>query len=84
MDVDQHILKALRGRPAQSRPMTIGDLARQLGVTRMIVAPAAQRLVDEGLAQPSMIAVRGVPTLHGLLPLAAADPVVAVDPVTTD
>ena len=79
MDVDQHILMALRSRPAQGRPMTIGDLARQLGISRIIVAPAAQRLVDDGLARPSVITVRGVPTLHGLLPLAAADPVAAAD-----
>ena len=79
MDVDQHILKALRSRPAQGRPMTIGDLARQLGISRIIVAPAAQRLVDDGLAQASMIPVRGVPKLHGLLPLAAVEPVPAAD-----
>ena len=66
MDLDTHILRAIQGRPGTSSAMTIGDLARQLGVNPAIVLAAAHRLVDEGLASPSTVSVRGVPTLRGI------------------
>jgi hypothetical protein len=79
MDIDQHILKVLSSGSATGRPVTIGDLARSFGISPVVILPAARRLVEDGLAAPSMVNVHGVPTLHGLLPLpvaaaAAADP----------
>lgn len=67
MDLEQQILKVLRGMKAGQRPATIGDLSRQLGVTSQIISGCIRRMVESGAAQPSMIPVRGVPTLHGLL-----------------
>lgn len=69
MNLDNHILEALRTRPAGDRPVTIGDLARQLGANPAVVLDAARRLVDNGQAAPAMVSVHGVPTLRGLLPV---------------
>ncbi len=74
MNIDQHILQALGTETVNPRPVTIGDLARRFGVSRMIVLPAAQRLVESGQAVASTVVVRGVPTLHGLLPAPAPVP----------
>lgn len=67
VDLEQQILKVLRGMRPGQRPATIGDLSRQLGVTSQIISGCIRRMVESGSAQPSMIPVRGVPTLHGLL-----------------
>jgi hypothetical protein len=72
VNLDNHILQALQTRAGNSRPMTIGDLARQLGVSPLVVITAAHRLVDSGLAAPAMASVHGVPTLRGLSPLPSA------------
>jgi hypothetical protein len=71
IDIDEQILSALRTRSPQDRPMTIGDFARQFGASRPVIVSAVRRLVDGHRAEPSMVDVHGVPTLHGLLPLAA-------------
>ncbi len=68
MDMDQHILSMLSSATA-GRPMTISDFARRFGVSSTIVLPVARRLVENGLATPSIVLVHGVPTLHGLSPL---------------
>ena len=73
MNIDDHILLVLASGAARRRPMTIGDFARRFGVSPRIVLPAAQRLVENGLAAPSMVLVHGVPTFHGLMPLPEAD-----------
>ena len=66
MNVDEHILEILA--TTSGRPLTIGDLAGRLGISPTIVLPAARRLVDDGLASPSLIQVHRITTLHGLLP----------------
>lgn len=68
LDLEQQILKVLRGLNASDRPATFGDLARQFGVSANLVAGCARRMVDSGVAKPSMISVGGTPTLHGLMP----------------
>lgn len=68
MNLDNHILNTLRTQATHDRPITIGDLARQLGANPAVVLDAARRLVDNGQAAPSMVSVHGVPTLRGLLP----------------
>jgi hypothetical protein len=72
MNVDEHILRILA--TSSGRPVTIGDLARQLGISRYLVLPAARRLVDDGLASPSFVEVHGIPTLHGLMLLRPTTP----------
>jgi hypothetical protein len=62
------ILTVLQGMNASARPATFGDLARRFGVSSDLISLHARQLVADGRAQPSMINVRGVPTLHGLLP----------------
>lgn len=68
MDLEQQILKVLRGMSADARPPTFGDLARRFGVTAALVAHSAQRMVEKGVAQPSMVEIQGVQKMHGLLP----------------
>lgn len=53
---------------AADRPATIGDLARRFGLSAAIISASARRMVDAGTAKPSMIEIRGVRTLHGLMP----------------
>lgn len=67
-NMEQQILTLLKGRKVDDRPMTFGDLARRFGVSYDAIARSAHNIVDSGLAEPSMIPVRGVMTLHGLLP----------------
>jgi DNA-binding MarR family transcriptional regulator len=69
LDIDQHIMRVLATATTPSRPVTIGDLARQFGVSPTVVVPAARRLLDNGLASPFIVKVHGVPTLRGLVPL---------------
>ena len=71
MELDNHILRTLDATPKGSRPVTIGDLAREFGVSTALVRPVAQRLVDDGRATAVIVDVRGVPTLHGLVRLKA-------------
>ncbi|HEY3736577.1 MAG TPA: winged helix-turn-helix domain-containing protein [Jatrophihabitans sp.] len=71
MDLDKHILTTLNARADGRSPLTISDLARQLGANPFTIAMAARRLVESGLATASMVDSRGVPTLHGLLPIRA-------------
>ena len=68
MDLEEQILKVLRGMGANDRPATISFLARRFGASAPLVAGCAREMVDRGVAQPSMIDVRGTPTLHGLMP----------------
>ena len=71
MNLDEHMLKILDARVGLDQPVTMNDFARRFGITKAIVRPAAVRLVDAGLAQPSTVLVNGVPTLQGLLALPA-------------
>ena len=73
MNIDDHILLVLASGAARRRPMTIGDFARRFGVSPRIVLPAAQRLVENGLAAPSMVLVHGVPTFHEAYAVARGD-----------
>jgi DNA-binding Lrp family transcriptional regulator len=66
MNIDQHILQALDSGSHEGRPISIRDLARRFGISPLIVTPAARRLVEKGLAAPTIADVRGVPTLLGL------------------
>ncbi|MBN9619304.1 MAG: hypothetical protein J0H43_06175 [Actinobacteria bacterium] len=66
MNLDNHILQALNAASAGSRPVTIGDLARQFGVSSNVLLPAARRLVDSGQVTGVMVSVHGVPTLRAL------------------
>jgi len=75
VDLDTQILTVLRGMKVSDRPATIGDLARRFGLSAAVISAAARRLVDGGAAAPSMIEIRGVPTLHRLL----AQPTVTSD-----
>ena len=68
MDIDQQILQILNARSPESRPLTISDFARSFGANPQIIVSAARRLVASKLAEPYMVNVHGVPTLHGLLP----------------
>jgi hypothetical protein len=77
VNLDNHILEALAAAPTGTRAITIGDLARQFGLSAALVLPAARRLVENGLATPAMVNVHGVPTLRGLLPLPTAKPAAA-------
>jgi len=74
MNIDQHILEILDGRGGLDQPVTLNDFARRFGTSSTIVAHAARRLVDAGLAMPSTVIVDGVPTLHGLTPRAPVRP----------
>lgn len=71
-DIDQHILQALAAGAPGGPPITINDLARRFGLSALAVRPAARRLVEGGLATASLVDVKGVPTLHGLLPARTA------------
>jgi hypothetical protein len=66
--MERQILTVLQGMKASGRPATFGDLARRFGVSSDLIALHAKQLVAEGRAEPSMITVRGVATLHGLMP----------------
>ncbi len=79
MNLEQQILRMLQARSAQDRALTINDFARQFGANPQIVASLARQLVDNGQARASMVAVHGVPTLHGLLPQTSATEPVPVD-----
>lgn len=72
LDLEQQILKILRGMKSGDRPATVGDLSRRLGVGHQVIMGCSRRMVHTGTAQPSMILVKGVSTLHGLLGQPAA------------
>jgi hypothetical protein len=69
VNLDNHILQVLDAEPRNARPVTIGDLSRQFGISPTVVLNAARRLVDSGQAAPAIVDVHGVPTLRGLVPL---------------
>ena len=73
MNIDEHMLEILDARGRLDRPVTMNEFARHFGITTLVVRPAAARLVEAGLAVPSTVLVNGVPTLHGLLALPAAE-----------
>jgi hypothetical protein len=66
--MELQILTVLQGMDPAGRPATFGDLARAFGVSSDLIALHAKQLIADGRAEPSMINVRGVPTLHGLMP----------------
>ncbi|HST81390.1 MAG TPA: hypothetical protein VLL08_06595 [Kineosporiaceae bacterium] len=68
--MESQILTVLKGMSASARPATFADLARRFGVSADLIALHAKQLVAQGRAEPSMVNVRGVPTLHGLMPSA--------------
>lgn len=68
VDLEDQILKILRGMRASDRPATIGDLARELGASGSLIGATARRMVDKGLAEPVMVMNHGTQTLRGLLP----------------
>jgi hypothetical protein len=72
IDMEMQILTVLQGMNAAGRPATFGDLARRFGVSTDLIALHARQLVAEGRAQPSMVTIRGVPTLYGLMPAPGA------------
>jgi hypothetical protein len=74
IDIERQILAVLQGMKVSGRPATFADLARRFGVSSELIALHAKHLVSEGRAEPSMIDVRGVQTLHGLMPQPAAVP----------
>ena len=67
LDLEQHILLLLQGMRSEARPATVGDLSRRFGVSSQLVRSCITQMVDRGVAQPSMVDVKGVPTLHGLM-----------------
>lgn len=71
--MEQQILVRLQGMKVSDRPLTFGDIARQFGVGYAVAERCAHLMVDAGLAKPAMLPVRGIPTLHGLLPQPRAE-----------
>ncbi|MGI8527865.1 MAG: hypothetical protein ACR2KO_00160 [Geodermatophilaceae bacterium] len=67
LDLEQQILKILRGMKSGDRPATFGDLSRRLGVSSPVIVGCTRQMVRSGVAQPAMITVKGVQELHGLL-----------------
>lgn len=68
-NLETQILSVVNGKNAGARPTTIGDLARQFGASSALVSGCAASLVSRNLAVATMVDVRGVPKLHGLLPV---------------
>jgi hypothetical protein len=79
VDLESQILKVLSSMKPGDRPATFGDLARRFGLSAGLISGYARQLVDKGMAAPSMVIQRGVPTLHGLLPLPVAPPKVPAE-----
>jgi hypothetical protein len=74
VELTEQILNVLRATPTRDRPLTISDLARRFGANPKLIAGCARQLVDNGSAVASMVDVRGVPTLHGLMPQLESTP----------
>ena len=72
IDLESQILTVLRGMNTNDRPATYSDLARRFGTTVQVISSCAGQMVDKGIAEPSMIMVRGSLTRHGLLPQPSA------------
>ncbi len=70
--MEQQILTVLRGMKSGDRPVTYGELARRFGVSYDAISRCARNLIHTGLAESSMVQVRGAMTPHGLLPQPAA------------
>jgi predicted transcriptional regulator len=68
VDLEQQILIVLRGMKTGQRPVTYGELARRFVVSYDAISRYARNLVESGLAESSMVRVRGAMTPHGLLP----------------
>jgi transposase-like protein len=66
MNLDNHILQVLNAAHTGARPVTIGDLAREFGVSAPLLVSAARRLIESGQVRPVMVDVHGVPTLRAL------------------
>jgi Mn-dependent DtxR family transcriptional regulator len=66
--LEDQILKSLRALTVADRPATFNDLARQFGVNARLVSAVGQRLVAEGLAEPSYVTIHGERKMFGLLP----------------
>lgn len=69
LNLETQILTIVNGKSAGERPTTISDLARQFGASSALVSGCAAGLVSRNLAVATMVDVRGVPKLHGLLPV---------------
>jgi len=69
--MERQILTVLQGMQVSGKPATFAHLARQFGVSTQLIAIHAKRLISEGRAEPSMVTIRGIETLHGLLPQTA-------------
>jgi hypothetical protein len=67
-DLEGQIIGILQRKKLGDRPTTLGDLARHFGADVGLIASCARQIVDKGLAEPSMVTIRGARTLHGLLP----------------
>jgi hypothetical protein len=67
LDLEQQILIVLRGMKAGDGPATVGDLSRRLGATSPVIRGCIRQMVSSGSAQPSMLNIKGVETLHGLM-----------------
>jgi hypothetical protein len=74
IDLESQILTFLRGMKTTDRPATFSDLARRFGTTVHVIQSCAGQMVDKGVAEPSMIMVRGSLTRHGLMPQPKAAP----------
>jgi hypothetical protein len=66
LDLEQQILIVLRGMKAGDGPATVGDLSRRLGATSPVIRGCIRQMVARGTAQPSMLTIKGIETLHGL------------------
>jgi hypothetical protein len=67
-DLEQQVLDVLRTSNGGTRPVTLGDLALRCGADAQAMVRCARQLVEMGLAEPAIVVVYGVPTLHGLMP----------------
>jgi hypothetical protein len=63
----EEILTVLRSGNVDRGPMSLAHLSRRFGVSSGVMASCARAMVDDGLAEPSMVAQHGVITLHGLM-----------------
>jgi hypothetical protein len=80
-DLERQIVAILQTKKVGDRPTTLGDLARHFGADVGLMVSCARLMVDKGLAEPSMVTIRGARTLHGLLP---KHPAGVVDSVAAD
>jgi hypothetical protein len=72
IDIERQIITVLQGMQVSGKPATFAYLARQFGVSKEMIELHAKHLISQGRAEPSMVTIRGVETLHGLLPQTSA------------